>query len=263
MDMNIIVAGVGGQGILSIAFVLDNAAMKEGYHFKQAEVHGMSQRGGAVQSHMRFSKETIHSDLIPEGGADLILSVEPLEALRYVHFLKTDGAVVSSASPFVNIPNYPDKNGIYRRIMELDNHVLVDSSRLARLAGNGRAQNMVALGAASHLLPFADETCLEFVALLFKAKGDKIIDVNKRAYAFGRDMAAFYRAGLEAGIDAERLRRLTAVIDPANLEMDAVPIWKDVLSQNPELIPEEPDAELIVPGTVDAARDALQSGKIG
>ena len=102
MDMNIIVSGVGGQGILSIAYVLDNAAMKEDFRFKQAEVHGMSQRGGAVQSHIRFSKTEIWSDLIPEGAADLILSVEPLEALRYCHYLKPEGVVVSSQNPFVN-----------------------------------------------------------------------------------------------------------------------------------------------------------------
>src|SRR4030042_5605627 len=108
MKQDIILAGVGGQGILSIAFVIAGAALEDGLEVKQAEVHGMSQRGGAVQSHLRLSQERIFSDLIPKGEADLILSVEPLEALRYVDYLRPEGMVVSSRPPFVNIPDYPD-----------------------------------------------------------------------------------------------------------------------------------------------------------
>jgi len=197
METNIIVAGVGGQGILSIAFVLDNAAMKEGFHFKQAEVHGMSQRGGAVQSHLRFSKEEIFSDLIPEGGADMILSVEPLESLRYYHYLKPDGVVISSAAPFVNIPNYPAIEGVYTKIANLKNHVLIDSEGLARLAGSPRAQNMVMLGAANYLLPFDRATCLDFVEQLFKGKGEKAVNINRKAFQYGELICEYFRASLE------------------------------------------------------------------
>lgn len=238
METNIIVAGVGGQGILSIAFVLDNAAMKEGFHFKQAEVHGMSQRGGAVQSHLRFSKEEIYSDLIPEGGADLILSVEPLESLRYYHYLRDGGVVISSASPFVNIPNYPELEGVYAKIAGLENHVLIDSDGLARLAGSPRAQNMVMLGAANYLLPFDRETCLGFVEQLFKAKGDKAVNINRTAFQYGEMVGEFFRACLENGLNADETRKLCGAIDPSQtLEVESLGAWKQVFEKHPTLFP--------------------------
>ena len=104
---DIILAGVGGQGILSIATVIGWAALDQNLHLKQAEVHGMSQRGGDVQSNLRLSRERIWSDLIPKGGCDLILSLEPMEALRYLPWLAPDGWIVTNTTPFVNIPNYP------------------------------------------------------------------------------------------------------------------------------------------------------------
>jgi indolepyruvate ferredoxin oxidoreductase beta subunit len=260
MDMNIIVAGVGGQGILSIAFVLDNAAMKAGFHFKQAEVHGMSQRGGAVQSHIRFSTEEIWSDLIPEGSADMILSVEPLESLRYFHYLKPEGAVVASSSPFVNIPDYPDTEDVYRRIAALPRHVLIDSEALARRAGSNRAQNMVMLGAAAHLLPFRKEVCLDFVELLFKSKGEKAVRCNQHAFQYGEQASAFYRAGMEAGIDPVATRFLGGVLDPERIEVAAIPIWKQVLEKHPGLLDGGIEEGMEVPGTVEAAKMVLEKG---
>ena len=120
---DIILAGVGGQGILSIAFVIDNAALAEGLNFKQAEVHGMAQRGGAVQSHLRLAKGQVHSDLIARGGADMILSVEPLETLRYLDYLSPEGIIVTSSTPFVNIPNYPDLQNILDKLNHLGKKV--------------------------------------------------------------------------------------------------------------------------------------------
>jgi indolepyruvate ferredoxin oxidoreductase beta subunit len=138
MKQDIILAGVGGQGILSIAFVIDNAALADGLQFKQAEVHGMSQRGGAVQSHLRLSSERIWSDLVPRRSADLILSVEPLETLRYLDYLKPEGTIVTSATPFKNIPDYPDLEKVLAEIRRAGRAVIVDAERLAKEAGTSR-----------------------------------------------------------------------------------------------------------------------------
>jgi len=189
MKKDIILAGVGGQGILSIAFVIDNAAMKQGFFFKQAEVHGMAQRGGAVQSHLRYGDEEIHSDLVPKGKADMILSVEPLESLRYLDYLSPGGVVVSSSAPFVNIPDYPEIDDVLKKIRALENHVLVASDQLAKEAGSVRAQNMVMVGAASRYLGLEENHLLEFVKQLFAAKGDKLIDLNVKAFALGKEAA--------------------------------------------------------------------------
>jgi indolepyruvate ferredoxin oxidoreductase beta subunit len=189
MKKDIILAGVGGQGILSIAFVIDNAAMKQGYFFKQAEVHGMAQRGGAVQSHLRYADREIFSDLVPRGQADMVLSVEPLEALRYLEYLNAGGIVISSSAPFINIPDYPEVDDVLKQIRALDNHILVDSENLAREAGSVRAQNMVMVGAASGHLGLEEAHLLTFVKQLFAAKGDKLMDLNVRAFELGREAA--------------------------------------------------------------------------
>jgi len=189
MKQDIILAGVGGQGILSIAFVIDSAALKEGLMVKQAEVHGMSQRGGAVQSHLRLSEERIFSDLIPKGEADLILSVEPLETLRYLDYLRPEGALISSRSPFVNIPDYPDPEKILSAISQAGRHLLIDSEELARQAGSSRTQNMVMLGAASRLLMVKNENLVEFIEILFQPRGENIVMANLKAFELGREAA--------------------------------------------------------------------------
>jgi indolepyruvate ferredoxin oxidoreductase beta subunit len=187
MKQDIILAGVGGQGILSIAFVIDSAALKEGFQVKQAEVHGMSQRGGAVQSHLRLSEERIFSDLIPRGEADLILSVEPLETLRYVDYLRPEGIVVSSSTPLVNIPDYPDLETVLGKIKEIPGHIIIDSEKLAREAGSARTQNIVMLGAASHFLMVKRDDLVEFIGVLFETKGENIVTANIKAFELGRD----------------------------------------------------------------------------
>ena len=189
MKQDIILAGVGGQGILSIAYVIDNAALKEGLSFKQAEVHGMAQRGGAVQSHMRLSNQPIYSDLIPKGAADMILSVEPLESIRYFDYLAADGIVVTSSSPFVNIPNYPDLDEILAKVKSVRRNIIVDSAKLAQEAGFARAQNMVMLGAASNHLILDEKKLKEFIRELFKRHGDRVVDINLKAFELGRNAA--------------------------------------------------------------------------
>jgi indolepyruvate ferredoxin oxidoreductase beta subunit len=192
MKQDIILAGVGGQGILSIAFVIDHAALKRGLKIKQAEVHGMAQRGGAVQSHLRLSTDPIHSDLIPRGSADIILSVEPLESLRYLGYLAPGGRIITSRTPFINIPDYPDLGHILAEIGKVKGSILVDSEALSREAGTGRAQNMVMLGAASPHLILEEGDLTEFIGVLFKAKGEKTVEMNREAFRLGR------RAALEA-----------------------------------------------------------------
>jgi len=189
MKQDIILAGVGGQGILSIAFVIDNAALKQGLRFKQAEVHGMAQRGGAVQSHLRISDRPVFSDLIPRGEADMILSVEPLESLRYFDYLNSDGIVVTSQSPYVNIPDYPEIGGLLSQIKKHKKHVLVDSETLAKEAGFSKAQNMVMLGAASPYLELKGEFLIEYIRILFQRHGERTVDINLEAYRLGRDAA--------------------------------------------------------------------------
>ena len=186
MKQDIILSGVGGQGILSIAFVIDNAALKQKLNFKQAEVHGMAQRGGAVQSHLRLSDGQIHSDLISKGAADMILSVEPLETLRYLDYLSPKGIVVTSSSPFINIPDYPDIKEILAKICNWEHSIIVDSEELAKEAGLSKAQNMVMLGAASPHLILEPENLVEFIRILFRARGDKTIDINLKAFELGR-----------------------------------------------------------------------------
>ncbi len=262
MSLDIILAGVGGQGILSIAFVLDSAALDAGFDFKQAEVHGMSQRGGAVQSHLRMSKETIHSDLIPDGGVDLVLAVEPLESLRYAHSLSPGGTVVTSANPFVNIPSYPDLAGIHAQIAALPQHVLVPSAGLAKHAGSGRAENMVMLGAGSWLYPFGDELCLKYIEQMFAKKSQRLVDVNQKAYRYGQAASAFYRRGLAAGLGSDQLLKILGVLDPDTLDEGTAPAWKAALQNFPTML----DADLpvhTVPGTMAFMLELIRNGELG
>ncbi|MBI5545377.1 MAG: indolepyruvate oxidoreductase subunit beta, partial [Deltaproteobacteria bacterium] len=182
METNIILAGVGGQGILSISFVIDTAALAQGLQFKQSEVHGMSQRGGEVQSHLRVCDRPIHSDLIPKGAATLVLSVEPLESLRYVEYLSPTGTVVASVDPFDNLPDYPDLERILDAIAALPSHSLLHTERLAREAGSAKAQNMVLLGAASPYLGIEEELIEGAIGKAFAAKGDKVQRTNVDAF---------------------------------------------------------------------------------
>ncbi len=234
MKKNIILAGVGGQGILSIAYVIDNAALDRGYHFKQAEVHGMAQRGGAVQSNLRYADEPLHSDVIPSGTVDLIVSVEPLEVKRYWHFLNPNGWVVSSVTPYINIPDYPGVEELLPELAEFPNIVLVDSATLAKAAGNLRAQNMVVVGAASTHLDFTPEELLKHVEGLFKRKGEKIVEVNRRAFALGRAAGLMFRGLIDAGMKPLDALRLSRSFDPVTLDPAFAPLWAAALANEDE-----------------------------
>lgn len=185
MKKDIILAGVGGQGILTVAAILGTAAIKRGMNLKQAEVHGMSQRGGDVQSHLRLSDEPIWSDLIPFGSADMILSVEPLEALRYLPYLKDDGWIITNSTPFKNIPNYPPEEDIYTEIKKIPNYVLLNADTIAKDKNASRSMNIVVLGAAIKHLGFSFEEIAEAIKTIFAAKGETIVEANLRALQAG------------------------------------------------------------------------------
>lgn len=189
MKTDIILCGVGGQGILSIATVIGQAATACGINLKQAEVHGMSQRGGDVQSHLRLSDAPIWSDLIPEGETDLIISMEPMEALRYVPCLSREGAVVSASTPFVNIPDYPSEESVKAELQALPKAKIIDIDALAREAGSPRSANMVLLGAAARNIGILSlDSLKDAVRVIFAAKGEAVVESNINALQLGYDM---------------------------------------------------------------------------
>ena len=189
MKKDIILAGVGGQGILSIAAVIGHAAIKENLFIKQAEVHGMSQRGGDVQSHLRISSEPIASDLIPRGGADVIISLEPMEALRYLPFLAPDGWIVTNTTAFVNIPNYPDQDKVLSELKSRKNVILLDVDATAREAGNPRGANITLLGACSNILGIDADKLEAGIRDSFSRKGEAVVEANIAAFRAGRSAA--------------------------------------------------------------------------
>jgi len=185
MKTDIILAGVGGQGILSIATIIGQAALDQGLYIKQAEVHGMSQRGGDVQSNLRISSNPIYSDLIALGTADVIIAMEPMEALRYQPYLSKDGWVITATSPFVNIPNYPDIQAINAALDALPHVVRIDIESLAKANKMPKAANMILLGAAADALGMDFELLRQSVRTVFAAKGDAIVDMNLQALDLG------------------------------------------------------------------------------
>ena len=189
MKKDIILAGVGGQGILSIAAIIGTAAIESDLHLKQAEVHGMSQRGGDVQSHLRISDKPIHSDLIPNGGADLIISVEPMESLRYLPYLSANGWLITNTNAFVNIPDYPDYEELMKTINSFNNQISLDADKIAKNIDSPRSMNMVVLGAASKFLDLPYEKLEDGIRTIFGRKGEKIVEANLKAMKAGREIA--------------------------------------------------------------------------
>jgi indolepyruvate ferredoxin oxidoreductase beta subunit len=189
MKSDIILSGVGGQGILSIAAAIGLAAVANNLYLKQSEVHGMSQRGGDVQSHLRLSDKPVNSDLIPLGKTDLIISVEPMESLRYLPWLSQKGWLITNSNPFINIPDYPPVEDILTEIRNIKNHIIIDADSIAKQAGSSRAGNMVILGAASPFIDMPFESIEKAVQDLFRRKGESIVKTNIDALQAGRDFA--------------------------------------------------------------------------
>lgn len=190
MKTDLVLAGVGGQGVLSAAAIIAEAARRSGFVVKQGEIHGMSQRGGAVVANLRISDTEIAGDLVPRGGARMILSLEPVEALRHLAYLSPDGIVVTSTTPVENVPDYPDLEKVLDAIRQIPHTLVVDAGPLAREAGSGRADNVVMLGAASAFLPMETALFEECIADFFRSKGEKVVALNLKAFALGRDAAA-------------------------------------------------------------------------
>jgi len=190
MKNDIILSGVGGQGILSIAAAIGLAAVENKLYLKQSEVHGMSQRGGDVQSHFRLSDKPVASDLIPHGKADLIISVEPMESLRYLPWLSEDGWLVTNSNPFINIPGYPPVEIILEEIRKIKNNIIIDADTIAKECGSAKAGNIVVLGAASHFISMPFSSIENSVRKLFRRKGEEIVNMNLKALAAGREHTA-------------------------------------------------------------------------
>jgi indolepyruvate ferredoxin oxidoreductase, beta subunit len=194
MKNDIIISGVGGQGILSIAAVIGLAAVENELFLKQSEVHGMSQRGGDVQSHLRLSDKSIASDLIPHGKADLIISVEPMESLRYLPWLSNDGWLVTSSNPFINIPDYPLVEDIISEINKVKNHIVIDADKIAKESGSIRSGNMVILGAASPFINMPVASIENAIRTLFVKKSEYIVEINLKAFRTGKEYSTTIRS---------------------------------------------------------------------
>ncbi len=192
MKTDIILAGVGGQGILSIATTIGSAAVAQNLYLKQAEVHGMSQRGGDVQSHLRLSDKPIASDLIPKGKTDLIISVEPMEALRYADMLDKDGWLITNKATFENIPNYPNADDIYNEIKKIKNHIIIDGDAIAKEHGNAKAANIAILGAAAQFIDMPFVAFEEALKAIFSRKGEDVVNLNIEVLRAGAKAAKDY-----------------------------------------------------------------------
>ena len=189
MKNDIVLAGVGGQGILTIAAIIAQAALKANLNVKQSEVHGMSQRGGSVEAHLRLSSEPIFSDLIAEGTADVVLAVEPMEALRQQRYLAPTGAIVANANPLINIGNYPAVEDIISAIKTYPKSVVMDAEGIATQVGTARAMNMVMLGAMSVFLDMPEKLLTDMITATFARKGEAIVATNLKAFAAGKEAA--------------------------------------------------------------------------
>lgn len=189
MKKDIILAGVGGQGILSIAAIIATAAVRAGMYIKQAEVHGMSQRGGDVQSNLRISDKKIYSDLIPLGKADMIIAIEPMESLRYLPMLAKDGWLITNSNAYINIPNYPKLEDVLAEVRKVPNHVILDADHMAKAIGSTKYANTIILGAASSHVGFSFDELKDAVRMIFRRKSQDIVEANIRALEVGRNFA--------------------------------------------------------------------------
>jgi indolepyruvate ferredoxin oxidoreductase beta subunit len=190
MKYDLVLAGVGGQGVLSVAAIVAEAARRSGLVVRQGEVHGMSQRGGLVQATLRLADGPIEGDLVGRGGADLVLGVEPVEALRYLEYLAPGGRLVTATDPYENVPDYPPLEQVLAAVRAVPGAMLVEAGELARRAGSGRTANVVMVGAASVFLPIPAAVIEACLVDGFAAKGERVVEANRRAFALGRAAVA-------------------------------------------------------------------------
>ncbi len=237
MNYDLVICGVGGQGVLSIAWIVDQAAVDAGFRIKQPEVHGMAQRGGAVSAFVRISDAPIASDLVADGTAKMVLSVEPMESLRYARMLRPDGWIVTDVTPLKNVAAYPDTDRLFEVLCSAPRLIAVDAAALARRAGMVKANNMVMLGAAASLLPLPMALIEGHLRALFAAKGERVANANVDAFrmgdAAGRFAAALVAEGVAAGVAARVVCRLA--FQPRPVEAHIAQQWLERLR--------EPDAQ--------------------
>jgi len=225
MSFDLVLCGVGGQGVLSMAYVLDHAAVDAGFQLKQTEVHGMAQRGGAISALVRMSEEPVLSDLIPEGQARAVLSVEPLESLRYTKLLHPEGWVVTDVTPLRNIASYPDLGALFEVLFRLPHLVAMDATKLALKSGAMKAQNMVVLGAASSLLPLPVALLEKHVRGLFEPKGERLVNANLAAFRMGQAAGAMTAELVKRGVS----QAVAARVVP-RLDFEAAPVPDGVVA---------------------------------
>jgi indolepyruvate ferredoxin oxidoreductase beta subunit len=246
MKCDIIIVGVGGQGILTIAYLLDSAALARGMQVKQAEVHGMAQRGGAVYTHLRISDSTIISDVIPEGGAEMILGMEPLEVQRYVNYLSPGGMVITSNQFYRNISNYPEDKVVMEALFQLGRVAVVDSKALSIRGGSSQGQNMAMVGMATPWLPFEVKDYAPSVRQMFGRKGDAIVEANLNVIGLGAKVGGFYKALLGEKISSKDAYLLMSKLDPVGLNAElssrfaAVLRAPDAVARVEKLSPDSP-----------------------
>jgi indolepyruvate ferredoxin oxidoreductase, beta subunit len=251
VKFDVVLCGVGGQGVLSTAYVIDHAAVDAGLHFKQPEIHGMAQRGGAVSAQVRISDAPVASDLISDGEASLIVSVEPMESLRYAKLLRPDGWIVTDVTPLENVSDYPDLKKLYEVLFSLPHVLIVDATRLAAKAGAMKAQNVVVLGAAASLLPLPVAALEKHISILFASKGARVVAANLEAFRMGAAASSFGRALIQRGVKPAVVARVVARLDFAATPVpDAVAnAWAERL-----LMPDGPDVAARVFGMRDLQR---------
>jgi len=208
MNYDLVICGVGGQGVLSIAWVVDQAAVEAGFHIKQPEVHGMAQRGGAVSAFVRIADAPIASDLVADGTASMVLSVEPMEALRYARMLRPDGWIVTDITPLKNVATYPEAGRLFEVLFSAPRLIAVDAAALARRAGMVKANNMVMLGAAASLLPVPADLVEKHLRALFAGKGERMVGANVKAFRMGDAAGRFTVALLGGGVPAPVVARV-------------------------------------------------------
>jgi len=194
MKSDIVLAGVGGQGILTIAAIIGQAAVSQGIHVKQSEVHGMAQRGGSVLAHLRLSSKPLKSDLIELGSANVVLGMEPMESLRQLPYLAAAGVLVSNTTPICNIDDYPELSAIIKELEKFPRSAVIDADELAKAAGSPRAANMVLLGAISNFLEFPQQLLTDTISEMFSRKGEAIVQANLKAFEAGRQCSAKLKA---------------------------------------------------------------------
>jgi len=227
VNYDLVICGVGGQGVLSIAWVVDHAAVDAGLQIKQTEVHGMAQRGGAVSACVRMADAPVASDLIADGTAALVLAVEPMESLRYARMLRPDGWIVTDITPLRNVASYPPDAKLYEVLFSAPRLIALDAAALARRAGTPRASNMVMLGAAAPLLPIATELLERHLRSLFAAKGERIAAANIDAFRMGESASRFAAALADGGVSAAIIARVLSRLDfePRPVAPDVVQKW--------------------------------------